>query len=594
MKRDIKVNYGVLKSIVNDLNQYKTALEDMDNTLKNIKKKLETENDGKAVNALKSKYKDIEDQVDSCHDEVSNLYDIFSNYITDMTDIIKPKNESQMMRVSRNDIWWNMQTINNCCTNVLMTSENAGVFMSWPSPFADDEEKAAERRNGNKLDRIYEEIITYGNKLRDDYDDMSSLYDKKIIPYENMDDTYKSKASSLYSKYTNFLEGLETILTDIGVGVVDILKGVGSSLLGLVKGVWDLAKGAVTYLGAGIGFAWDAISGDAPDCLKDCEAKAKEYNKTISAVIHDPFLIVEGLFQNINDTYEEKGICYVTGYAVGEVAQLVLLKKAGNKVKGVKGADDAGDGVKAAKAAESGADAAKTVDKVDDVADGVKAVDNAADMEKLLKTTEELLKESTCTKDDFIKYLQSCDDYFKTNYADEFARTGKWPDEVQIPKSSDVLNAKGGIDWEQVPNSGYVLDDAGNAIKEVYVPKKGEIIDRFGPSDGTFTSPVIDGKSYTYDMRSLPYVEDVSKYHQYKFTDDLSNLKKYIENCKDPELIEDINSFMKYKNIKSYDDLICYKGEIAAGFGSTGGGIQYQLPLPVDVLEDLGMIKKIK
>ena len=511
-----------------------------------------------------------------------------------MTDIIKPKNESQIMRVSRNDIWWNMTTINSSCTNVLMTRQNAAVFKSWPSPFANDEEKAAERRNGDKLDNLHNDIITYGNKLMEDYNDMSNLYNKKIIPYENMDDTYKTKASSLYSKYTNFLEGLKTILTDIGVGAVDILKGVGASLLGLVKGVWDLAKGAVTYLGAGIGIACTAVFGDAPDCLKNCKAKAKEYNKTISAIIHDPFLIVEGLSQSINDAYEEKGICYVTGYAAGEIAQLILLKKAGDKLKSIKGADEAGDGVKATKAADSGADAAKTVDKIDDAADGVKAADNAADMEKLLKTTEELLKESTCTKDDFIKYLQSCDDYFKTNYADEFARTGKWPDEVQIPKSSDVLNAKGGIDWEQVPNSGYVLDDAGNAIKEVYVPKKGEIIDRFGPSDGTFTSPVIDGKSYPYDMRSLPYVEDVSKYHQYKFTDDLSNLKKYIENCKDPELIEDINSFMKYKNIKSYDDLICYKGEIAAGFGSTGGGIQYQLPLPVDVLEDLGMIKKIK
>ncbi len=142
MKRDIKINYGVLESIVNDLSKYQTALEDMDNTLKNINTKLENENDGEAVNALKSKYTDIKGQFDSCHDEVSNLYDIFNNYINDMTDIIKPKNESQMMRVSRNDIWWNMQTINNCCTNVLMTRHNASVFKSWPSPFADDEEKA--------------------------------------------------------------------------------------------------------------------------------------------------------------------------------------------------------------------------------------------------------------------------------------------------------------------------------------------------------------------------------------------------------------------------------------------------------------------
>ena len=96
MKRDIKINYGVLESIVNDLSKYQTALEDMDNTLRNINTKLENENDGEAVNALKLKYKEVKGQIDTCHGEISDLYDIFNNYVTDMTDIIKPKNESQM------------------------------------------------------------------------------------------------------------------------------------------------------------------------------------------------------------------------------------------------------------------------------------------------------------------------------------------------------------------------------------------------------------------------------------------------------------------------------------------------------------------
>ena len=68
-------------------------------------------------------------------------------------------------------------------------------------------------------------------------------------------------------------------------------------------------------------------------------------------------------------------------------------------------------------------------------------------------------------------------------------------------KVFDVLTAKGSIDWSQVPDSGYVLDSSGKAIKETYFPKKGEIIDRYGPSDGTFTSPVIDGRPYSYDNR---------------------------------------------------------------------------------------------
>lgn len=74
----------------------------------------------------------------------------------------------------------------------------------------------------------------------------------------------------------------------------------------------------------------------------------------------------------------------------------------------------------------------------------------------------------------------------------------------------------------------------------------------------------------------------------------MSKLSDYIRNCTDKELVQDINDFMVYKKIKSYDDLISYKGEIAPGFGSSGGGIQYQLPLPVDILEKLGFLKMIK
>jgi hypothetical protein len=42
-----------------------------------------------------------------------------------------------------------------------------------------------------------------------------------------------------------------------------------------------------------------------------------------------------------------------------------------------------------------------------------------------------------------------------------------------------------------------------------------------------------------------------------------------------------------------YSKLITYKGEIAGGFGETGKGIQYELPLKVKWLEKLGLIKEI-
>ena len=348
MKRDIKVNYGTIDSIVQELERYRSALENMESTIININNKLESENSGDAVSALRTKYSDMKSQIDSCKEEITDLHDIFSNYSNDMTSIIKPKNHEAMMRVSRNDIYWNMETLISFCCNVGMTRRNAAVFKSFPSAFASDEEKAAERRNGDKLDDLHNSIGYYYNRLMEDVSDMRDLYNRKVIPYENMDDTYKSKANSIYSKYTNFFEDLHTKLNSFGVGTINLVKGIGGSILGFIGDVWNLVKGVFVYAGAAIGIACTAVFGDAPDCLKECKSKAAKYNETISAIIHDPFLIVEGLSQGVNDAYEEKGICYVTGYVVGEVAQLIILKKAGDKIKGVKGADTAVDAEKMA------------------------------------------------------------------------------------------------------------------------------------------------------------------------------------------------------------------------------------------------------
>ncbi|WP_322546111.1 hypothetical protein [Clostridium perfringens] len=81
------------------------------------------------------------------------------------------------------------------------------------------------------------------------------------------------------------------------------------------------------------------------------------------------------------------------------------------------------------------------------------------------------------------------------------------------------------------------MDSSGKAIKDTHFPTNGEIIDRYGPSDGTFTLPVIDGKPYSYDNSSLPYIEHLAKNHQYEFTDDLSKLSDYIRNYTDKELV---------------------------------------------------------
>jgi len=204
----------------------------------------------------------------------------------------------------------------------------------------------------------------------------------------------------------------------------------------------------------------------------------------------------------------------------------------------------------------------------------------------------ELLKQTTCNTNELTNYLKKIDAYKGTNYADEFAASGKWPNDVQIPKTSSVLKADGNIDWSQVPNDGFAVVD-GVLDRNPYDIQLNEVIDRYGPSNGRFTSPVLDGKPYTYDQRSLPYIEDASKYHQYRVTGDFSNIESYITNLDDLELKADIEAFMDYKEL-DFKDLVTYKGKIADGFGVDGGGIQYQLPLPIDMLIDLKLLEVVK
>ncbi|WP_176332610.1 hypothetical protein [Candidatus Enterococcus lemimoniae] len=44
----------------------------------------------------------------------------------------------------------------------------------------------------------------------------------------------------------------------------------------------------------------------------------------------------------------------------------------------------------------------------------------------------------------------------------------------------------------------------------------------------------------------------------------------------------------------SSEQLILQSGEIALGFNSVGRGIKWQLPMPADLLEKLGLLKIVK
>lgn len=200
------------------------------------------------------------------------------------------------------------------------------------------------------------------------------------------------------------------------------------------------------------------------------------------------------------------------------------------------------------------------------------------------------LKETTCTSDELYIYLKNID----TDYAETFWKTGEWPDEIQIPKNASVLNKDGSINWTKAAAGGYKLDKDGNPIKEKFIPKIGEVIDRYGPVNGRYTSPIIDGKSFEYTERSLPYVENLSNYHKYKVIGDFSKIEEYVKNCPDAKLKAQVEAIVKKYYKGDYSRLASYKGEAAAveGWGK-GGAIQYELSLTVEQLERLGLLREI-
>ena len=200
------------------------------------------------------------------------------------------------------------------------------------------------------------------------------------------------------------------------------------------------------------------------------------------------------------------------------------------------------------------------------------------------------LKETTCTSDELYIYLKNID----TDYAETFWKTGEWPDEIQIPKNASVLNKDGSINWTKAAAGGYKLDKDGNPIKEKFIPKIGEVNDRFGPANGRYTSPIIDGKSFEYTERSLPYVENLSNYHKYKVIGDFSKIEEYVKNCPDAKLKAQVEAIVKKYYKGDYSRLASYKGEAAAveGWGK-GGAIQYELSLTVEQLERLGLLREI-
>ncbi len=203
----------------------------------------------------------------------------------------------------------------------------------------------------------------------------------------------------------------------------------------------------------------------------------------------------------------------------------------------------------------------------------------------------DIVSQSDMSSDQLATYLQSTD----AAGFEHFAATGEWPGTVQIPEhvSSLTTHADGtvAIDFRgHAPERGYVLDADGAPINQIVSPSVGLQFDRYGPPSGIYVSPVPEGGPFTYDARSLPYVEDAGQYHRYEVVRDFSDLEAAIAELDDPARIADLRDTIELYN----PSLLTKQGIAAPAFEHRGGGIQMELPLTVNDLIELGMIREVK
>src|SRR5690606_4250706 len=137
-----------------------------------------------------------------------------NNYVSDTTAYISPLSRDTMMRVSRNNIWVNLQQINigytGNVTNALLTSHkppNTYLFGLFDNP--SDAEVEASNFNKRQMGAIQENIRHTQRKLENKMEVLWDLYNSKVKAFENTDDAYKNLASNVKKKYTGFFEGLE-------------------------------------------------------------------------------------------------------------------------------------------------------------------------------------------------------------------------------------------------------------------------------------------------------------------------------------------------------------------------------------------------
>ena len=403
MKRDLKLNMSHLDAISRKVQSYIDAMEAVGLAARKFEQTIK-EQDSDAYNKLSEQWEtNVWENEKILKYRLGVIKEMIDSYISDMTDYIAPENETAMMRVDRNDIWWNYKQIEGEATSFDWIVQDTGSTLATykrlfiPNPFSSDEENEAKKsaqqqeedaesarrqRNYEKLQGFRDQLDTsIRKKLSDSVDEIRKIYENKVIPFENTDDSYKSKMSAYYSEWSSMGDKF----SDVGNAIRDFLAGIGDSLVDTVKGLLTLV------VDLGLLYVHSECSrmtlGHVPETL---DQEVEKIKQKYEPLLKDPVNTIGGIGQSICDTADEKGVAYSSGYIVTEVVTALLADKGLDKIKNV---------------AKTG----KTADNVADIAEGAaKGAGNAAeDAGKAGKGLEEAAKGAESAAEDAGKVVES-------------------------------------------------------------------------------------------------------------------------------------------------------------------------------------------
>ena len=433
MKRDLKLNMSHLDAISRKVQSYIDAMEAVGLAARKFEQTIKDQ-DSDAYNKLSEQWEtNVWENEKILKYRLGVIKEMIDSYISDMTDYIAPENETAMMRVDRNDIWWNYKQIEGEATSFDWIVQDTGSTLATykrlfiPNPFSSDEENEAKKsaqqqeedaesarrqRNYEKLQGFRDQLDTsIREKISDSVDEIRKIYENKVIPFENTDDSYKSKMSAYYSEWSSMGDKF----SDVGNAIRDFLAGIGDSLVGTVKGLLTLV------VDLGLLYVHSECSrmtlGHVPETL---DQEVEKIKQKYEPLLKDPVNTIGGIGQSICDTADEKGVAYSSGYIVTEVVTALLADKGLDKIKNV---------------AKTG----KTADNVADIAEGAaKGAGNAAeDAGKAGKELEGAAKGAESAAEDAGKVVESG---LNSNLLDELANSGvKYNPEdiVAITKTAD-------------------------------------------------------------------------------------------------------------------------------------------------------------